>query len=435
VKWNQGWCRSVPASRKHQISNSVIHRWRHQAPAGGLEASTSVREQALEQANCELKEELAYFYLENSHLKKLGVWLRRHKNVGTSVITAEFSSMAQGSQIMNLASNSYYYQSTTDVDGQIRSDKELRDHMETSKKQRHKFFGSDQPTENVSAEDLDARIVRAIRDMVTRCTSDAQEIKQSVEEDSVIELSRGPASRTLNYLSAEGIDIRDVRLMDLGAGLGRLSEEAAVRGATPIAIEPGSGFREIALERIRRGGRGMVVAAVGENLPFRDNSFDVVISLEVLEHVESPAAMLREVRRILKPGGWFYLTCPNYLSFREVHYNVAWLPLLPKTLGSLYLRLRGRYPEFLMTSITYTTLPWVRRELRRLGLESLSDKSISALCRSPDLIKTRWKRAIVLAARTFVSTDRLVKAIAWREQLPYLCKRGISELVQKPYSG
>ena len=76
-----------------------------------------------------------------------------------------------------------------------------------------------------------------------------------------------------------------------------------------------------------------MIAAVGESLPFRDNSFDVIISLEVLEHVEQPAAVPREVYRILRPGGWFYLSCPNYLSFREVHYDVAWLPLLPKPLG------------------------------------------------------------------------------------------------------
>ena len=77
------------ASRKHQISSSVIDRWRHQARDGGLEASPSVREKALERENRELKEKLAELYLENSHLKKLGDWLRRHKSVSTSVITAQ----------------------------------------------------------------------------------------------------------------------------------------------------------------------------------------------------------------------------------------------------------------------------------------------------------------------------------------------------------
>jgi len=77
------------ARRKYQISGSVIDRWRQQARDGGLEASPSVREKSLERENRELKEKLAELYLENSHLKKLGDWLRRHRNGTTSVITAE----------------------------------------------------------------------------------------------------------------------------------------------------------------------------------------------------------------------------------------------------------------------------------------------------------------------------------------------------------
>jgi transposase-like protein len=77
------------ASRKYQISGSVIDRWRRQAKQGGLEAAPSVREKLLERENRELKERLAELYLEVEHLKKLGDWLRRHKSVTTSVITAE----------------------------------------------------------------------------------------------------------------------------------------------------------------------------------------------------------------------------------------------------------------------------------------------------------------------------------------------------------
>lgn len=77
------------ASRKYQISGSVIDRWRQQARQGGLETAPSVREKFLERENRELKERLAELYLEVDHLKKLGDWLRRHKSVSTSVITAE----------------------------------------------------------------------------------------------------------------------------------------------------------------------------------------------------------------------------------------------------------------------------------------------------------------------------------------------------------
>lgn len=77
------------ASRKYQISGSVIDRWRRQARQAGLEASPSVREKALERENRELKEKLGELYLENTQLKKLGDWLRQRRSVSTSVITAQ----------------------------------------------------------------------------------------------------------------------------------------------------------------------------------------------------------------------------------------------------------------------------------------------------------------------------------------------------------
>ena len=79
----------IAASRKYQISSSVIDRWRRQARQGGLQAGPSVREKFLERENRELKEKLAELYLEVNHLKKLGDWLRQRKSVNTSLITAE----------------------------------------------------------------------------------------------------------------------------------------------------------------------------------------------------------------------------------------------------------------------------------------------------------------------------------------------------------
>jgi len=46
-------------------------------------------------------------------------------------------------------------------------------------------------------------------------------------------------------------------------------------------------------------------------LPFEDNSFDLVLSDWVLEHVEAPARFLAEVQRVLKPGGSFFFRTPN----------------------------------------------------------------------------------------------------------------------------
>jgi SAM-dependent methyltransferase len=66
-----------------------------------------------------------------------------------------------------------------------------------------------------------------------------------------------------------------------------------------------------------------------DRMNFSENSFDAITAIEVLEHVVDTAAVLREVFRTLKPGGWFALTTPNRLWPLEQHgykWGSRWLP-------------------------------------------------------------------------------------------------------------
>ncbi|MBA2734056.1 MAG: class I SAM-dependent methyltransferase [Acidobacteria bacterium] len=68
------------------------------------------------------------------------------------------------------------------------------------------------------------------------------------------------------------------------------------------------------------------VAAFGESLPFADNSFDIVLSDNVVDHAESPASIVGEIARVLKPSGLLYFTVnihhPVYALASRVH--AAW---------------------------------------------------------------------------------------------------------------
>jgi len=59
----------------------------------------------------------------------------------------------------------------------------------------------------------------------------------------------------------------------------------------------------------------LAIMSKGEQLPFKDDYFGGVILSEVIEHLSHPEILLNEAYRILRPGGWCYITTPNYRSF------------------------------------------------------------------------------------------------------------------------
>ena len=80
-----------------------------------------------------------------------------------------------------------------------------------------------------------------------------------------------------------------------------------------------------------------VIRGVGESLPFVDESFDLIVCLWVLEHLNNPGATLREVRRVLRPGGHFVFLTPNMRNPLMVMNRIG------KALPSLQRRLVPRF--------------------------------------------------------------------------------------------
>ena len=114
-----------------------------------------------------------------------------------------------------------------------------------------------------------------------------------------------------------------------------------------------------------------ILRGVGENLPFRDAEFDLVVSFQVLEHTQIPERVLRETVRVLKPGGYIHFVVPNYNSFWEGHYGIIWLPQFPRFLAKIYLRCTGRDTGFL-DEIQYTTPSRILKALAPENVEILN---------------------------------------------------------------
>jgi SAM-dependent methyltransferase len=97
------------------------------------------------------------------------------------------------------------------------------------------------------------------------------------------------------------------RILDAGCGSGRNMIELARHG-TVTGVE----LSDTSVELARARGAGEVIAGSLLEMPFPDGSFDLAVSLDVIEHLEDDLAALRELRRTVAPGGSLLLTVPAY---------------------------------------------------------------------------------------------------------------------------
>ena len=177
----------------------------------------------------------------------------------------------------------------------------------------------------------------------------------------------------IRHIFAErGVPLR--RVLDLGSSAGGLSVALALSGLEVVGIEPSLSGVEASELRARRRGieTASFLTGVGEKLPFADGEFDAVVSLAVLEHVQDPERVVREVFRVLRPGGGAYFEVPNYLCPFEPHYKIAWLPMMPKALAKTYVRLRGGRPQFL-DELNYMNWWIISGLFRRAGFVDTDD--------------------------------------------------------------
>jgi len=97
------------------------------------------------------------------------------------------------------------------------------------------------------------------------------------------------------------------RILDIGCGMGGTLRELEKLGAAT-----GVDISSRAVEFSRRRGCRDVRRIDGLSLPFREGSFDLVVSLDVIEHIEDDVAALREYGRVLAPSGRLLITVPAF---------------------------------------------------------------------------------------------------------------------------
>jgi ubiquinone/menaquinone biosynthesis C-methylase UbiE len=156
------------------------------------------------------------------------------------------------------------------------------------------------------------------------------------------------SAKVIAFLERTGVTLGG-RVLDVGCGGGGMPLSLAEHANQVIGIDPIDRYSDAGLRlAAERGLRNLrFVRADGMALPFKDGSFDLVLSHAVIEHVPDARRYLRECRRVLAPTGRLYLSTGPYLSMAGAH--------LP--------RLRVPIPLHLIVgrTIAFRTFRWLAR--------------------------------------------------------------------------
>ncbi|MEW6618928.1 MAG: class I SAM-dependent methyltransferase [bacterium] len=96
--------------------------------------------------------------------------------------------------------------------------------------------------------------------------------------------------------------------LDVGCGSGLFSEQIIKKGYDVI----GTDYDERAIKLAKeRGINTIQVDVEREKIPFENQTFDLIVCCEVIEHIKNPHNMLKEIHRVLKDDGFFVITTPN----------------------------------------------------------------------------------------------------------------------------
>ncbi|MDQ6642894.1 MAG: class I SAM-dependent methyltransferase [Chloroflexota bacterium] len=118
-------------------------------------------------------------------------------------------------------------------------------------------------------------------------------------------------------------DRKPGKVLDIGCGRGLLLDRLRKRGWDPVGTE----LSETSASYARDVLHLPVITKPFEEIGFKDGEFDLVILWHVLEHIHQPLPMLKEIGRILKPGGTLLVAVPNFGSWEAKMGRKGWFHL------------------------------------------------------------------------------------------------------------
>lgn len=236
--------------------------------------------------------------------------------------------------------------------------------------------GSSSPDVRISdsAYGVTGRLERCAVCGFVQCTDAGDVLAQYTGmEDTAYEESRAPRALQMRKLLNGLKSLRPgMRLLDVGAASGILVEEALKLGVQAVGIEPSTWLSGRAQER------GLPVHTGVLPHPEVKGAFDVVMLVDIIEHVERPVELIRQVRQVIAPAGEVVVVTPDRASvaarllgwkwwhYRRAHIGYFDLKTLDRAMTNAGLARKGWSRPSWYFTVSYLLqraavyLPWLR---------------------------------------------------------------------------
>ena len=209
----------------------------------------------------------------------------------------------------------------------------------------------------------------------------------------------GNLEANLEFLDRSGLLSPDARILEIGSGQGALLHALRTRGIEAVGVETSP---DRVAEARSRFGTLPIEQTSGITLPFPDGAFDLVLSFDVFEHIPDSDAHLAEVRRVLKPSGWYLLQTPSKWS-NTIFETIRWRSLTRwrddhcalHSYGELEQRLNrlGFQTSFEDVKVV---APFFREKVRRhLGVVGVAALAVF----NPDRLPLKWRTNLYVRAQ------------------------------------